>query len=296
MMAVAEPIEIYGRPTSATNEQGDGHPSLAANEIKLHPPLCRDLSSSSSSSSSVCTSPSTSSPSVPPLVIPPPPAQPSSKVKQEASSEPATSPNSWEQQLARLNSLTQMTSQIASIALEKTASQPQASTQETKADLVVEWVSSISRSLQTELQSVYATLHNGTVQQPTSLASPTRSSSNLSQMAPSQPLPSLPPPLLPILPVEISLVPTPATSPSFQNGTDDPEHKKPRRRRKPKTKDNFNHMQRRCANCQRTETAKWRNGPLGSNTLCNTCGLAYSRKKKREEMEQAKQNQGPAPS
>jgi ribosomal protein L44E len=70
------------------------------------------------------------------------------------------------------------------------------------------------------------------------------------------------------------------------------ESKKGRRRRKTKTKDSFNHMQRfaalpsraprgsgvptvrltlrllcrKCASCQRTETTKWRHGPLGSNT------------------------------
>jgi hypothetical protein len=77
--------------------------------------------------------------------------------------------------------------------------------------------------------------------------------------------------------------------------TEEPgESKKGRRRRKTKTKDSFNHMQRfatllsharrglggpvltvrltlrmhcrKCASCQRTETTKWRHGPLGSNT------------------------------
>lgn len=228
----------------------------------------------------------------------------------------ATSPSSWEQQtLARLNSLTQMTSQIASIALEKTAAKTEAVVEDNP-ESVVEWVTSISRSLQTELQSVYLTLHSGPAE-PSSLPVPPVLALPATAPAP-VPTSALTPALLaspsvsplslsPSLPsfmpgqhllVQAETVPTPVlmssptpispSQPLAASTEESGESKKGRRRRKTKTKDSFNHMQRKCASCQRTETTKWRHGPLGSNTLCNTCGLAYSRKKKREAEQAAK--------
>jgi len=35
-----------------------------------------------------------------------------------------------------------------------------------------------------------------------------------------------------------------------------------------------------CSHCEKTETPQWRRGPLGPRTLCNSCGLRYSQKKK----------------
>ncbi|GAA5995247.1 hypothetical protein JCM11641_003828, partial [Rhodosporidiobolus odoratus] len=52
--------------------------------------------------------------------------------------------------------------------------------------------------------------------------------------------------------------------------------------------------QRACANCGRTSSAEWRSGPTGPKTLCNACGLRWSKarsqaaakdKKRREEEE-----------
>lgn len=34
-----------------------------------------------------------------------------------------------------------------------------------------------------------------------------------------------------------------------------------------------------CADCGRTDSPEWRKGPLGPKTLCNACGLRYSKKK-----------------
>jgi len=183
-----------------------------------------------------------------------------------------------------------MTSQIASIALEKTAVQQEA-VQVEDGDLV-EWVSNISRSLQTELQSVYHTLHGEateTIQSP--ITSPMTAS--LLSSSPLQSPLSLSPSFTSPSPASISVQQSqsehvPATHAAASS--DVPVEVKGRRRRKTKTKDSFNHMQRKCASCQRTETTKWRHGPLGSNTLCNTCGLAYSRKKKREAEQLAKQS------
>ncbi|GAA5821518.1 hypothetical protein JCM3770_001059 [Rhodotorula araucariae] len=37
--------------------------------------------------------------------------------------------------------------------------------------------------------------------------------------------------------------------------------------------------QRACANCGRTQSAEWRSGPTGPKTLCNACGLRWSKAK-----------------
>ena len=34
----------------------------------------------------------------------------------------------------------------------------------------------------------------------------------------------------------------------------------------------------RCEFCGRTESPEWRRGPSGVNTLCNACGIKYSKK------------------
>lgn len=37
--------------------------------------------------------------------------------------------------------------------------------------------------------------------------------------------------------------------------------------------------EKRCFICNINKTSLWRHGPLGLNTLCNACGLRYSRNK-----------------
>lgn len=34
----------------------------------------------------------------------------------------------------------------------------------------------------------------------------------------------------------------------------------------------------KCLSCGTTETPEWRKGPQGSNTLCNACGIRWSKK------------------
>ncbi len=48
-----------------------------------------------------------------------------------------------------------------------------------------------------------------------------------------------------------------------------------RRGRKPLDKSNF-----KCTECQKTKTPEWRKGPMGRNTLCNACGLAWAKAEK----------------
>jgi len=45
--------------------------------------------------------------------------------------------------------------------------------------------------------------------------------------------------------------------------------------------------QRACANCARTTSAEWRTGPTGPKTLCNRCGLRWSKAKKMAAAQQA---------
>jgi GATA zinc finger len=55
---------------------------------------------------------------------------------------------------------------------------------------------------------------------------------------------------------------------------------KAKRGRKPIDKTNLI-----CAHCGTRDTPEWRGGPLGSNTLCNACGLQYSKRKRQREDE-----------
>lgn len=45
--------------------------------------------------------------------------------------------------------------------------------------------------------------------------------------------------------------------------------------------------QRACANCARTTSAEWRTGPTGPKSLCNRCGLRWSKAKKTAAAQQA---------
>jgi len=40
-----------------------------------------------------------------------------------------------------------------------------------------------------------------------------------------------------------------------------------------------------CDECKTKETSEWRRGPKGRHSLCNACGLRWSRKAKQEENE-----------
>ena len=39
-----------------------------------------------------------------------------------------------------------------------------------------------------------------------------------------------------------------------------------------------------CGGCKTSITPRWRRGPKGRQTLCNSCGLKFIRKVKREKM------------
>ena len=58
--------------------------------------------------------------------------------------------------------------------------------------------------------------------------------------------------------------------------------------RKPRTKFQYMKKQRiKCNHCESVETPEWRRGPDGSRTLCNACGLFYSKLTKRYGVEDA---------
>lgn len=40
----------------------------------------------------------------------------------------------------------------------------------------------------------------------------------------------------------------------------------------------------RCQSCHTNETPEWRRGPMGARTLCNACGLVYSKMKRKERL------------
>ncbi|KAG1239452.1 hypothetical protein G6F68_018623 [Rhizopus microsporus] len=40
-----------------------------------------------------------------------------------------------------------------------------------------------------------------------------------------------------------------------------------------------------CTDCGTTESPEWRKGPNGPKTLCNACGLRWSKKQKSEQQE-----------
>ncbi|KAJ3101397.1 blue light receptor [Phlyctochytrium planicorne] len=44
-----------------------------------------------------------------------------------------------------------------------------------------------------------------------------------------------------------------------------------------------------CRQCGSTQSPEWRKGPLGPKTLCNACGLAYSKKLQKEKKKQQKE-------
>jgi len=52
-----------------------------------------------------------------------------------------------------------------------------------------------------------------------------------------------------------------------------------------------------CAFCGTTSTTQWRRGPKGKHTLCNSCGLKYSKSQKKSKLSQSevKEEKGPTP-
>ncbi|KAI7898121.1 uncharacterized protein BX663DRAFT_267690 [Cokeromyces recurvatus] len=46
--------------------------------------------------------------------------------------------------------------------------------------------------------------------------------------------------------------------------------------------------QNKCHSCQSTETPEWRKGPLGPRTLCNACGLIWTKLCKQSSIEENK--------
>eukprot|EP01088_Endostelium_zonatum_P012761 TRINITY_DN27029_c0_g1_i1.p1 TRINITY_DN27029_c0_g1~~TRINITY_DN27029_c0_g1_i1.p1 ORF type:complete len:197 (-),score=14.55 TRINITY_DN27029_c0_g1_i1:131-721(-) len=47
-------------------------------------------------------------------------------------------------------------------------------------------------------------------------------------------------------------------------------------------RNNVNEPPQKCAHCSVTDTPEWRVGPLGKNTLCNACGLQFSKNKREQ--------------
>ncbi|KAK9688088.1 white collar 2 type of transcription factor [Basidiobolus ranarum] len=45
-------------------------------------------------------------------------------------------------------------------------------------------------------------------------------------------------------------------------------------------------IERICTECGTTDSPEWRKGPLGVKTLCNACGLRWSKKSRRESKNQ----------
>ncbi|RKO96988.1 hypothetical protein CAUPRSCDRAFT_7195, partial [Caulochytrium protostelioides] len=53
-----------------------------------------------------------------------------------------------------------------------------------------------------------------------------------------------------------------------------------------------------CQSCGTTQSSEWRKGPHGPKTLCNACGLIYSkriRQQQESEQQQQQQQQQPSP-
>ncbi|KAI8647419.1 hypothetical protein BD408DRAFT_142644 [Parasitella parasitica] len=51
------------------------------------------------------------------------------------------------------------------------------------------------------------------------------------------------------------------------------------------------HSKQQCHSCNSTETPEWRKGPLGPRTLCNACGLIWTKLcKQNEEDNQSKKS------
>jgi hypothetical protein len=65
-----------------------------------------------------------------------------------------------------------------------------------------------------------------------------------------------------------------------------PRTERKRARRRARTPKNGSATQGRpaktCLECGRTETHQWRSGPQGMSTLCNACGMRYSRSLKKK--------------
>ncbi|KAI9283130.1 hypothetical protein BY458DRAFT_495518 [Sporodiniella umbellata] len=46
----------------------------------------------------------------------------------------------------------------------------------------------------------------------------------------------------------------------------------------------------KCQSCQSSETPEWRKGPLGPRTLCNACGLIWTKLRKQEKEKKKEEN------
>ncbi|OZJ04239.1 hypothetical protein BZG36_04244 [Bifiguratus adelaidae] len=62
------------------------------------------------------------------------------------------------------------------------------------------------------------------------------------------------------------------------SGSDNQGDRKPRKKKKAKTADE-DHV---CTDCGTTDSPEWRKGPMGAKTLCNACGLRWSKKNKKD--------------
>lgn len=79
--------------------------------------------------------------------------------------------------------------------------------------------------------------------------------------------------------IEVQSNPSPATSWTNKELINGRRSRTARRKRKPMTSPQPSHISRRCNNCGVTKTPQWREGPDGPKTLCNACGVKYSRER-----------------
>ncbi|CEG76527.1 Putative White collar 2 protein [Rhizopus microsporus] len=75
------------------------------------------------------------------------------------------------------------------------------------------------------------------------------------------------------------------TSIPFVENTEMQEENDEPRSKKQKRMSNRSEGVRICTDCGTTESPEWRKGPLGPKTLCNACGLRWSKRKRQEHQE-----------
>lgn len=55
-------------------------------------------------------------------------------------------------------------------------------------------------------------------------------------------------------------------------------------RQQPEARGEIGSSVRHCHQCNTTRSPEWRSGPLGSKTLCNACGIRYSKTLRQEKV------------